>query len=125
MSFLAPGTGKRTADAWTRAIRGSTTTGTGCWGSKSSAFWTASAENEGKTWGNGWFLDPKHYFSDSFRACEGIPYTLTIFPEGTRLTEGKLRDSQALDMESVDLFCCLKVYKAHSTSSFLTYIYLV
>lgn len=25
---------------------------------------------------------------------EAIPYTLTIFPEGTRLTESKLRDSQ-------------------------------
>ena len=27
--------------------------------------------------------------------AQGVPYTLTIFPEGTRLTEEKLKDSQA------------------------------
>jgi hypothetical protein len=28
--------------------------------------------------------------------AEAIPYTLTIFPEGTRLTEAKLVDSQEM-----------------------------
>ena len=52
---------------------------------------------------------------------EAIPYTLTIFPEGTRLTESKLRDSQdgeaifGIDLEpwkmpfvSFDAICSLR-----------------